>query len=244
MAGLMTKKIIHNGIECYFYPDTHRYIAGGKTLVSATQFVDGFFPPFDAETIAGKYAAKHGLEKQSVLEKWENEGAIARELGTIVHEYAEYAISGKAFKKEMADILLQYKKAVDKAVGKLKQKFNFINAEKLIFSARLGIAGTVDLLMQDKENKDIVIFDWKTNKKITKDNIFQTAREPISHKPDCNFSKYCLQLNLYRKILDYEKYFPAKTKYRMALIHLTPPNVAWHKIPDQQKEIEAMLKWI
>jgi len=80
--------------------------------------------------------------------------------------------------------------------------------EWLIYNDELKFAGSIDMVYEN-ENGDLLIYDWKRSKDITKTNSWgkSAITECISHLPDTNFWHYSLQLNTYKNILEnrYEK---------------------------------------
>jgi len=230
-----------SGHEIVFNEENHTYQVNGHGLISATTFIDQFFPEFDSQEVSKTYAEKNGLNQSDVLAQWKQKGDDASDLGHIVHLYAE-----KLFKEEDLPItddpkVQKYFNVVNKTVVKLLKRFDFIDAEMIVFSEELGVAGTIDLLMKDRANDDIVIFDWKTNEEIKKENPWQNAFLPIQHLQNCKWNRHQLQLNLYWRILFEENYLPFNTNYRMALIHLSEDGVGWHKVGNMSREVAGML---
>jgi len=237
-----------SGDVVYFNERDHQYTVAGKTLTSVTKWTGSFFPAFDAERIAKSYAAKHGLQASDVLSDWKKAGMRGSNMGTAVHRYAECEFNNLPFDRLAYSDYEEYFQAVDHVIAKLLRRFWLIGAEVIVFSPSLGLAGTVDLLMRDPENKDVLIFDWKTNKTITTQNSYNRfALSPIGHLDDCHLVKYSLQLNTYKNILETESYYP-DAGYRMALIHLENDgegNVTdkWFKVRDMNSEIDSMINW-
>jgi len=232
----------HDGQTCYFSEKDHRYFVGNQTLLSATQFKGGFFPEFEKEKVAAKYAEKHGVHVGEVLADWEEKGRVGREKGHALHAYAESLMVPFADPVDVLECWAGQKRSIDIAVARLTERYEFLNAEKIVFSTSLGLAGQIDLLMQDGE--DVLIWDWKTDKAIEQDNPWRKAFPPIDHLDDCNLNEYCIQLNIYERIMVEEGYFPPGTVYRKGLCHLTEEGPKWFRIGDYQKEVEAMLSWI
>lgn len=212
-----------------------------QRLMSTTQFIDQFFPIFDTVKVSQKYAAKHGLDPAEVVCQWQKKGRKAREIGTNVHWYAECLLTEKRLPEPQNGAEEAFFRSVNMAVVRLLKRFEFIASEKIVFSPQWMIAGTIDLLMRDQNNGDVILFDWKTNEKIERDNFWQSALPPIEDLPRCAWSKYQLQLNLYQIILSDERYFPRGTNYRKVIIHLEPEGVKWLKAKDLSRKIRAML---
>jgi len=235
----MTVKIAYHpdGTRVTFDDEWHTYrLDNGKRLTSGTKYIKQFFPEFDKEKIGQKYADKHGMELQEVLDMWAAKGKAAAQFGTDIHEYAEQKIIGGMTPVFSSEKHIKYCQMVDLAIAQLNQKFELIEAEKIIFSHKHLLGGMIDILMRDKSDNDVVLLDWKTNAKLSMHNPWQPAFPPYQNiLTDCNCDHYRCQLNLYRRILKDENYFPEDTNYRMALIHVTEDKINWIKI--EQLEI-------
>lgn len=237
-----------SGQTIYFDDTTHRYFVGDKILTSVTRFVHSFFPKFDAEGIAPRYAKKHQRTVDDVLAEWAREGELASDLGTDVHAFAEnwwMPWEHEPISKLQTERKELYYRQADAACAKLAKRYDYVCAEMIVASPQWGIAGTIDLLLRRKDDsKQFLIVDWKTNKKIKQENNWgNTALPPIAYLDDCNFNEYKLQLNTYEFILIHENYFPGAT-YRKAVIHLMEDGHRPYPIENMQGEIITMLEWI
>jgi len=244
------KTASHNGQTCYFDEKAHKYFVKDQELLSATKFKGSFFPDFDQvkEKVARIYAKKHSLDVGEVLADWEAKGEAGRDRGHLLHKYAEESFV-LPFAPNVPPSLEPLAMAIDIAVTQLSKKYTFLAAEKVVFSTALGLAGQIDLLMKDgpylwKPLADVIIFDWKTDKAIEKENVWRRALPPIGHLDDCNFNEYCIQMAIYERIMREESYFPDGTVYRKGLIHLTEGGPKWYKVPDMQEEVKRLLTWI
>ena len=89
-----------------------------------------------------------------------------------------------------------------------------IGLEQIIGSKDYDIAGTIDFLAYSKKLDSIVILDYKTNKEINRRSFNgQTMLSLLNDVPDCNYYHYCLQLAVYKVILEHEtnlKVYPKK----------------------------------
>ena len=162
----------------------------------------------------------------ALLREWEDEALRGRTEGALVHAYADALLSGRDDWAAPTNVrVAQLYKQATRAIVSLLKRFDFVGSEVIVFSPRLGIAGTVDLIMRSRTNgATVVLFDWKQNKKISADNEWnRKALPPIDHLDDCDLVKYSLQLGLYHKIISEEGYFGERrggADYRAAIIHL------------------------
>jgi len=235
------------GEKIYFDEASHKYmLENNRVLTSVTTFISSFFPKFEKEKVSKKHAKKLGITQQELLNQWEKKGADAMRVGTYIHLYCECKLSGQPFRPRplQANKEISLMKTADKSMSDLLEQFEFIEAEKIVFSESMGLAGTIDLLMHDKKNNHIMILDWKTNEKIEYSNHWRQALEPISHLDDCNGSHYVLQLSTYKHILQSEGYFPDASGYGLALIHLSPTEYKIIRGSDLNDEVQEMLLWV
>lgn len=242
------------GRTILFEEANHEYHLGRVKLMSVTKFVGSFFQEFDREAIAGKYAMKHNLNVKDVLDTWERDQRAASEKGHNLHAYA-YA---QAMYKGPLDVASSFDadfewidrfaegyKKINMALRQIKSKFKILGAEVIVASLSLGLAGTIDLLCWDEAVSDVLIFDWKSSKNISMENVWETANPPIEHLDDCNFNHYSLQLNTYERICREENYFPDAKNYRKALIDIESRSTpVFLKVDDLQTEVDHMVRWI
>lgn len=250
------KHIAHHpsGASLEFDEEHHVYTVRetGAHLQSATTFIGRFFPKFDTEKMASRCVGKpkyRGMTVEEIKAAWAAEADRGRSEGTNVHFYAECLLNGEpgalpAPQSEREERLFFQAAA---AVLQLEERFVFVESEMIVFSPVLWqLAGTIDLVMYDPQTNELILLDWKQNKKIDRTNPYDDADIPISHLEACDYNKYALQLNLYEFLLRSEKYpgfghIPKVAGYRKALIHLTEENHYPIGIGDFQKEIAAMV---
>jgi len=242
----MFKEVFHNGQKCTFDYDKHIYTVNGQNLTSGTTFIKQFFPEFDGPAIAEKIAPDRGTTPAELLAEWKEKGDRASGEGHMVHSYAEWMFDPNsdpglppyAIEADRVGLLtVQLLKACDKLQEKY---FEPIEAEKIIFSPGLGVAGTIDLLMKDPARR-VIILDWKTNEELTTSNPFQFGLPPVEDLEDANLNHYALQLSLYQYILEVENYFPAGQEYKRLIVHLTEDNHYLYSVKYLKDKIEDML---
>jgi len=170
---MLKEDVNPSGVKIYFIESEHKYYTDKvKDFTSVTTFVESFFPEFDRERISFNYARKYGLSQSVVLAKWDKKAEVSRTLGTNVHEFCEAYILKKQLPEpvsEKAKVLFAC--AVEKLENLLKD-FSLVASEKIIFSEKLKLCGTADLLMREKSTGRLVLLDFKTNKSIDKTNKY------------------------------------------------------------------------
>ena len=232
-----------SGNTVIFNEDKHTYKVKEtrQRLKSCTKFIKMFTPEFDDDYFSKKKAKDLGIPQEDVLEMWEKKRVRSTDLGTAVHEWAEAYLLNEELPKPRNNRVKRRIETLKPIIEYLANEFVFIDSEKIIFSEKLGISGTIDLLM--KKDNTIYIFDWKTNKEIKKVNNWGNKMlEPIEHLDDCNLIHYMLQLNIYKKILIEENYFPKNTKFSMCIFHITDEDVIPYHIEHMDYEIRKMLR--
>ena len=223
------KAVNPRGVELIYRDEPHTYETKNvraHDFTSVTTFVGTLFPKFDEDTISKKCALKRGVTQEEVLKEWHDKRDKACDFGTRVHEMCENYILGNDISstvmsdEEKPFFMSAYKYIYDKIIS--NDNLKVIEAEKIVFSEGFKLAGTIDLLLYDKEQKKVVILDWKTNKKLDFSNNFnQYGLYPIDDMDDTNYNHYKVQLNIYRTLLELEGYFPANTEYSLKIVHIT-----------------------
>lgn len=179
-----------------FNKEHHTYRLGDKYLQSITGLISKFKNPFDSEKIATAYALKHGLDKNELLIKWENEGKISRDHGTAVHGVFEnYIINNEIVLTGEWD----KENVAEKFINEVFKTERLIPVETELIVYNDSIATQVDCIAKNKEG-DHFILDWKTNKKIETCGYGKFMLPPFELYPDASFYHYSLQLTL-NKIL-------------------------------------------
>lgn len=242
----MSKTAEHpSGEVITFVEEDHSYVdTRGVTYTSVTSFIhDDLFPKFDTETNAARVAARKKCSVETIKKQWQDKCDTASAYGTRVHAYAEAMLRGWELPAPQDEQDKESFEAVARFVEKTLLPDNtFVASEKIVFSPKYRLAGTVDLLVKDKSGR-LFILDWKTNQKLKMDNVYgQYGLGELSHLPDCNYSHYCAQLNIYRRIMEEEGYFRGAANASMALLFinrdLARTEVQVYPVPRMDSEIE------
>ncbi len=169
--------------------------------------------------------------------------------GTIVHDYAQGLWNWIENEvdytniKELAPLrlpisveschaqALQFYKEYNQTLEVLKDEF-------IVGSTEFDIAGSIDNLLIDKKTNDLILIDYKTNKKIDY-NSFNGRRmlPPMDNLEDCNYIHYCLQLNIYKLLI--EKYAAIPVK-RIFLVYFDENKKEFEKIKILNLQKEAL----
>ena len=231
------------GKYIYFDEEKHIYICDKKRLISVTQILKKHTKPFDADFHAKKKSEETGYSVKDIKKSWDKLREEGAEVGTKVHNYLLYLLSNdrtivRKITSDSEDDEMYFEIARNLAKDILK-KYNIIGTEFIIGSPELGIAGMVDLILQEKDSGKIVVADFKTGKPIIKKNKWEKLLPPLDNIENCNFNKYSLQLSLYKYIFLYEKYF--KKIDGLLIIHITKCEYNIYKARYYKKEVKKLL---
>ena len=218
---------------------THKYILSGHESInftSVTTCIAEYFEKFDKQKVAYKLITTIPKYKGRTVEDLIREWDATAQYGTAVHKEIENYIK---FEKIPA---------IDRALAginwldKYLQKSDFeVHSEVIVYSEKLKIAGTIDLLIFDKRNRKYSILDWKTSKTIKTDSYkMKTGNKPETQDLlDCKFNHYALQLSLYRYLL--EENFQLFLDDQL-IVHLSANNIHGYVAPYLKKHIISILK--
>ena len=211
-----------SGKTIIFNDDKHYYtIKEDDTafLISSTTFINKFFTPFKAQKIAKTYARNRGLNWKHVKAGWELKGKQSSALGNLCHNYVDASIRKTQLPtSEDKDIQLRLKFLRQK-LKTLFKTYSNIQTEKIVLDINSNIAGTVDIILETDDH--ILIGDWKTNEKIPTIGFNKrTCYKPINYLQDCLFTKYALQVSLYKYIYQTNNY--TKKPIKTIIYHVTP----------------------
>lgn len=244
-----------------FFPDTHTYILDGIiNLLPATTVISNHFPAFDGARIAERMV-RNGNPKsvQELLDEFAYKGAIAREVGTFMHEQIENKFLGKEVSAQYRFQFSSKTRNEDEYVRidkELSQFDSFVNSRSIepyrtewrIFDEKYGIAGTIDLLA--KSGDKYVMYDWKRSLKVIspstggmysiQGNGFASGFGKLSHLDNSSFNHYCLQQNLYRRILG-TRYGIDVSQMFLVIFHRDYDRYYLIPVPKMDKEINVIL---
>lgn len=110
-----------------------------------------------------------------------------------------------------------------------------------LFHCGLTLAGQPDLLMKDADGS-VVVVDWKRSRDVRFENDRRSLRYPVSHLPDSNGWLYCLQLNVYRYLLESEYGFTVSGMF-LAVVHPESEAPRLIACPRMQAEVDAIVEY-
>jgi len=231
------KYIDHN--HTYLNDDEESYL-------SVTRIIKFYEPKKDWDEIARAYAKKHKKSVEEVTEAWRLEGQKAIEKGVAFHERMETDLIEQKSLEFNGKTYQVYPTPMEEGIKisiPLKLE-DGIYPELIVYSHKYKVAGQADLV-EVIEGK-INITDYKTSKEIRKESYkhWQRGHEmmlfPISHLMNCNYSHYCLQLNIYMLLL--KGHNPKLKVGKMEIHHIKDDELETYKVPNLQKEAKKLLE--
>lgn len=237
----------------------HKYTIKGLDghPVSTTTLIHVFFNPFVAAIVAEQCIQNSASEyffkvdpnmkdekqiaearekwKQSVIDEWEN----SSKLGTAMHADIENYFNGLIVKNPDS-VEFKYFMLFWNEFQRTNPGWKPYRTEWLIYDEDKKLAGSVDFTIVN-QNGDLVIMDWKRSKKIRKTGFNKWGKAPFTDLPDCNYSHYTLQLNIYRHVLEtrYGKrvlamylaiFYPGNKCYEVHMVNRYPIDKVWDQM--------------
>jgi len=231
----------------------HVYTVDGKQgYVSITTLVGRYFKPFEKEKTALRLVRKRTNSKydhidrsnereavSEILQMWED----AALLGTELHAYIEYEYNQA--KPDALSPILDVERQRFHMFKRAYENLGYepYRTEWLVFDEDLLIAGCVDMVFKHSLNQTYHIIDWKRTQQIRRQGYQGQMGYPPCHVlPDCNMSKYTLQLNFYKHILQ-KRYGIMIESMKLVVFHAkNNRGTLIYNIPDKQDLITAILE--
>jgi ATP-dependent exoDNAse (exonuclease V) beta subunit len=212
--------------DIVFLEKNHSYKIKGETAkMSVSQLIKQYEKPFDSEKIAKGVAEKQGFSVEDILDQWEFKKDYSCHKGSEFHKFVENFLARRQISIDIDALNFFYSKrkkffnenSIEEYKSEIKNLIkNFIGfyewwkkdhillkSEFVVGDKESRICGSIDNLSYNKTTKELVIFDYKTNKDIKKKNDYgEKLLGCLSHFDKCEFIKYSLQLNLYSTIIE------------------------------------------
>jgi len=225
-----------------FNEEEHSYTIDDKNkAISVTQLIQKFFPKFDKNYWAERESNKTGESKEEILNRWEELGSKARDLGTELHNQIENYYNGTEYNNSR-----EFEKFINFHEKYISKNYNPFRTEWRVFDENKLLAGSIDMVYQKSDN-EVFLFDWKRSKKIInsngsveKQNPFENGLKGLSHLSSTDYIKYCLQQNIYKYILE-KNYGLIVSSMNLLILH--PFYSKYHivKVEDLPLETEYLI---
>lgn len=236
-----------------FFDEGHVYdVDGRRDFVSCTTFVHQFFEPFNADRVIEKMMRNpqrwtqnkyYGLTPDAIKDVWSYKGDYASHHGTLLHGCVEYFYNDivDRFPYDVPELFHTQFTAFHRGVV-LEKGYIPYRTEWTVFDEEHELAGSIDMLFQTDPNdpNTLLIYDWKRSAKLSdKTNRFQNMLAPLDHLPDTSYWHYCMQLNIYRHILE-NKYNKSVAGMYLVGMHPDLKGFQHEKVPLLQAETEEV----
>lgn len=233
-----------------FQDEGHKYWIKGcdKGVISTTTILKTYFEDFNPHFIIRrimrptnrpywedpeyKYYQKDAAE---IREMWSEIGRKAAEAGTYNHEQIEGYYNGLPVdfsKREHSELFSAF--YLDHVT-----MYEPYRTEMLVFHERLRITGAIDMMFRNRMTGKIVLADWKFIKRLAKRNRSKQGQPPLDHLDDTNFTKYSLQLSVYRYLLETEYGYEIEDQF-LVILHGNQKKYRKEVTPYLKKEVEAV----
>ena len=190
-------------------------------VISVSKLVHDYFPHFDPDDAVEKmmkgrnWKLGHryfGRDPETIKQEWAANGALASSRGTWLHGQLERYMNGFQLQSAPYADLIPLRQFFEWERLHFTGKLIPFRTEMRFWSdLSLKLTGTADLLAVDPNHPPpaecqgvltLHIIDWKFSREIKFENQYQCGLGPCADMPDCNFSHYTLQQNLYRWLLE------------------------------------------
>lgn len=229
-----------------FDEESHKYLhprdeTGNAEYISVTTLIERFFP-FDLNRYIERKAEEENRTEEDVLDEYLVMRDEAAEKGTYLHSQIENYLKGNEFdsdSKEFMMFLEFYKNEVE------PRNLKFFDAEKMIFSDKHNVAGTIDCLFKKDGKDEYVMLDWKRSKKLIIDGRpiifgYGYALSELSCLDNSSFYRYCLQQNIYKNIVEAECSMKISSM-KLVVLHENYSDYYVVDVPIMEKETNIIL---
>ncbi len=206
--------------DIQFYPQEHVYLyQGAKEFTPVSKVISYFFSPFDSFYWSKIKANQEKVPQGQKLEEWDEKGAEAREVGTFMHQQIANYYARKEYRKNYQFQYTGKYIYVSKNISLANEYAQFVDflkhhistpcrTEWTIYDENLKIAGTIDMLYPNGTTYDI--YNWKRSQKVVDSfghpiqiNTYgNMGRKGLGNIQNTSYWHYCIQLNLYKHILE------------------------------------------
>jgi hypothetical protein len=231
-----------------FDEESHKYLhpkdeTGNAEYISVTTLIERFFP-FDLMRYIERKAEKENRTEDDVMDEFLLMRDEAAEKGTFMHSQIENYLMRKGFdsdSKEFGLFLEFYEKEIK------PRNLTFFDAEKMIFSDKHNVAGTIDCLFKKNSKEEYVMMDWKRSKKLVIDGNgepdkrgFQIEINGLTNLNNCSYYRYCLQQNIYKHIIEDEHSIKISSM-QLIVLHERYEKYYVVPVPELKKETQIIL---
>lgn len=220
------EKILNTFKDYDFVDETHTYFyKGNKVGISTTGLIHQYSNEFDKWGMSANVARKRGVSQLEILEEWKFENLHSTIKGSMIHEFAQSLWENKDYiftydnipecinkKRLMEELLIMSNQAIN-FYNDYKDYYELIGCEIYLGVPDYDECGATDMILKNKFSDEILILDFKSNKKIEYESFgHKKMLIPLQKYEDCNYIHYSLQLSAYSYKLEYMTGIKAKEK--------------------------------
>ncbi len=229
-----------------FDEESHKYLhpkdeTGNAEYISVTTLIERFFP-FDLKRYIERKAEEENRTEEDVMDEYLLMRDEAAEKGTFLHNQIENYLKENKFDPDSEEFNLFldfYNKEIQ------QRNLQFYDAEKMIFSNKYNVAGTIDCLFKKINKEEYVMLDWKRSKKLIIDGRprifgYGYALSELSSLDNSSFNRYCLQQNIYKLIAETE-YAMKISSMKLVVLHENYTDYHIVDVPIMKKEANMIL---
>lgn len=246
---------IANPLDIVFAEKNHKYFSDyNSNHISVTTLLKKYQKEFPKDMYI-KYANKRNLDPNYVKYCWDEQRRLGTEIGSWLHINLENRLQNKVpdldylITQENSminhEIKLQFLENYNVQINKYLQFIKdqtYLGSEVIVGNQHL--AGQIDTLflegIDDFKNDKVIDFEnsyegWKGQKVHVKMN------PPFDDLDDCNWNKYCLQINLYHYLLPEEIKNNFTRPHRIIKFDRYSKDFSVYEVPDMQDRIKQII---
>ena len=143
----------------------------------------------------------YGEQEDKLPEEAVKLGNFTKVIGTNIHQVLHEMLTGTFDSANHKDLNSKVVSQIKSIANSIRDKYDIISSEQILYNDQYGVAGTADLIVQDKKTKKIIILDFKSKVKNIGDKKksgFNYYRSSKYGKPDAD--KYNFQLTMYERL--------------------------------------------
>lgn len=174
-----------------------RRFVGSEITSDVSKNVQPDFIRIDGKEFYYETIAK-GLHKEveALKKEWKDESTFGKDKGVYTHNHIDVLTRNKSISvNDYPKNVQPYIRAAE-IYYEEKKPIPFIT-EFVIGDDEFGLGGMPDMLDQD-----FILNDYKTDKTITKTNVFAKMLYPLNRFPASSLNKHFFQLNIYEYIIE------------------------------------------
>lgn len=237
-----------------FHEKGHIYVnPDGDILKSVTTVLKDYQIPFPDDAVI-KYSKKHNRTIKDVQAEWDYKRNLGTEIGSWLHLQIESQLLGKVpdldylitnnGTKEQYEEKLQYLENYKIQIAKyLEWQSQFTHIGNEIIVGNKKNAGQIDELnlqcINDYKNDKEINFEkswinWKGEK------VHKKMLPPFQDLDDCNWNKYCLQINFYHYLLPEEIKSKFTQPHKIIKFNRYSEDFKVYEVPNWQDKIKQI----